>query len=86
MIRRDPYAGRMDLDTYERPCPHCGGTAYEPGVLNEQSSYLLRWIPGVYKKQYVGWGWNKSSGTPLFVESVRCRGCGRLELFARHTG
>jgi ribosomal protein S27AE len=74
------------LDTYERPCPRCGGTAHEPGVVQETASNSLRWLPGVYRKQYVGWRWHKTKGDALVVEAVRCRGCGRLELFARHIG
>ncbi len=76
----------MELDTFERPCPNCGGTAYEPGVVQETMNYLVRWLPGVYRQQFYGWRWQKAKGDQFVVEAVRCVGCGRLDLFARHIG
>lgn len=55
-------------------------------MIQETTSFALRWLPGVYRRQFLGWRWAKATGNVLIVESVRCLGCGHLDVFARHIG
>lgn len=64
-------------------CPKCNGAMVEGFVPTEKSSMPLIsvWVEGPPQK---GWMGNvKQPGTPIPIETWRCRRCGYLESYAR---
>jgi hypothetical protein len=80
----DTYTGDVPAAGRSAKCSSCGGTALEPGFIEdsgEGSRGYARWIAGPLERGIFG-GARRMGKQRWQIEAFRCTSCGHLDLFA----